>query len=61
MDYKDIAIRSLKTFGQVFVGTLIVTDSPTSKAAIFSAFIAGVTAVWNIVLVPAFKWFKQSV
>lgn len=61
MDYKDIAIRSLKTFFQVFITTLALTNNPTEKAAIFSAAVAGVTAVWNAVLVPTFKWFKSTV
>lgn len=61
MNYKDVAVRAVKTFFQVFVTTLIVTDNPLSKAAVFSAATAAATVVWNTVLVPAWLWFKSTV
>jgi hypothetical protein len=60
MDYKDVAKRAIKTFFQVFITTLVVTDNPFSKAAVFSAATAAVTVVWNTVLVPAYSWFKST-
>ena len=61
MNYKDIAIRALKTFIQAFVPVLIaafqvadLTDWDSLKtiaySALISAFAAGISAVWNLVL-----------
>ncbi len=61
MNYKDIASRALKTFLQAFVPVLIaafqvadLTDWDNLKtiaySALISAFAAGISAVWNLVL-----------
>ena len=55
IDYQDIAVRSFKTFGQVFVLTLLATNEPMSEKAIFAAAAAGISAVWNMVLVPVYR------
>ena len=61
MNYKDIAIRALKTFLQAFIPVMIagfevtdLTDWDNLKtigySALISAFAAGISAVWNFVL-----------
>ena len=61
MNYKDIAIRALKTFLQAFIPVMIaafevadLTDWDNLKtigySALISAFAAGISAVWNLVL-----------
>lgn len=47
MDYKDIAIRSIKTFVFAFIAVLVVSQDPTSKAAITAALAAAIGAVFN--------------
>ena len=55
MDYKDVLVRSLKTFAQAFFGALAVSvagvvDWNTGKAALIAAASAGIAAAWNAVL-----------
>lgn len=61
MNYKDIAIRALKTFIQAFIpvvatafATADITDLSNIKAIAYSALIsgvaAGISAVWNVIL-----------
>lgn len=50
MDYKDIAVRSAKTFIQAFVATWVVTQDPFSQAGLVAAAAAGVSAIWNTVI-----------
>ena len=61
MNYKDIAIRALKTFLQAFIPVMIaafqvadLTDWDNLKTIAYSALIsavaAGLSAVWNFVL-----------
>lgn len=52
MNYKDIAVRALKTFVQAFLATLSVQvvaikDWQTARPALVGAVAAGVSAVWN--------------
>lgn len=63
MDYKAIVIRAVKTFGQAIVAfvvanlaSILSTHSlSTGKQLAFAALVAGVSAVWNLVLVPLFR------
>lgn len=53
MDIKDILVRAGKTFVQAFIATLTVanlTDNDSIKAALVAALAAGVSAVWNSVI-----------
>lgn len=61
MNYKDVAIRALKTFIQAFVPVIIAafqvadfTDWNEVKTIGYSALIsgaaAGISAVWNVIL-----------
>lgn len=59
-DWKDVAIRALKTFVQSFGGAIVVLLSSGadplgafSKTAIISAIAAALSAVWNGVINPA--------
>jgi hypothetical protein len=52
MDYKDIAIRALRTFVQGFIAVIAIdvatiNDWQTAKPVIIGAVAAGVSAVWN--------------
>ena len=63
MNYKDIAIRAVKTFGQVFVTSLILSSAnllqaPSLSVAeklLLSLAVGAATIVWNTVLVPVFE------
>lgn len=55
VDFKDILVRSAKTFGQAFISVVMVTDLEVDKQLIFSGVVAGVSGVWNIILVPLYK------
>jgi hypothetical protein len=50
VDYKDIAVRALKTFVQAFVSVLVLTDEPFSNKALVAAGASAVSVTWN--------WFK---
>lgn len=55
MNYKDVAVRAVKTFAQAFLGALAVSvsgivDMDTAKAALLAAISAGVAAAWNAAL-----------
>ncbi|MBO5502641.1 MAG: hypothetical protein J6A48_11535 [Clostridia bacterium] len=69
VDWKDVGIRSLKTFCEIFVtvfmqelaGINLFDGSMTEVAwvgLILSSMAAAVTAVWNGVLEPLFKKTK---
>lgn len=52
MNYKDIAIRAIKTFIQAFLAVLVIDvvtikDWATAKPVLIGAVAAGVSAVWN--------------
>ena len=52
MNYKDIAIRAIKTFIQAFLAVLVIDvvtikDWATAKPVLIAAVAAGVSAVWN--------------
>jgi hypothetical protein len=50
---KDILVRAAKTFVQAFIATLAVanmTDNDSIKAAVIAAVAAGVSAVWNTLI-----------
>jgi hypothetical protein len=52
MNYKDIAIRAVKTFIQAFLAVLVIDvitikDWATAKPVLIGAVAAGVSAVWN--------------
>lgn len=50
---KDILVRAAKTFVQAFIATLAVanmTDNDSVKAAVVAAVAAGVSAVWNTLI-----------
>jgi len=58
--WKDVLVRSLKTFAQAFGGALVVLLSTgndpglaITKTAIISALAAAISAVWNTVINPA--------
>lgn len=63
MSYRDVAVRALKTFGQAVLAfvvanlaSILSTHSlSTGKQLAFAALVAGVSAAWNLVLVPAFR------
>jgi hypothetical protein len=49
-DIKDILVRAIKTFVQAFLASLTVaqvTDTETLKAALVAGVAAGISAVWN--------------
>ena len=49
-DVKDILIRAVKTFVQALFASLAVasiTDTETLKAALVAGVAAGISAVWN--------------
>jgi hypothetical protein len=49
-DIKDILVRAIKTFVQAFLASLAVanvTDMDTLKAAVVAGVAAGISAVWN--------------
>jgi hypothetical protein len=49
-DVQDILVRASKTFVQAFLATLAVsqvTDIETLKAALLAGVAAGISAVWN--------------
>lgn len=67
MDYREIAVRAAKTFGQVFLAQVALSAldllkepslSLVEKVAISAAALAA-SVVWNTVLVPA--WDKSKV
>ncbi len=50
---KDILVRAGKTFIQAFIATLAVatiTDNDSMKAALIAGIAAGVSAVWNTLI-----------
>ena len=50
---KDILVRAAKTFVQAFIATLAVaqiTDNDSLKAALIAGIAAGVSAVWNTLI-----------
>lgn len=52
---KDIAIRALKTFVQAFlasvaIGVTTVQDVSTLKALLIAGLSAGISAVWNTII-----------
>lgn len=50
---KDILVRAAKTFVQAFIATLAVanmTDNDSIKAALVAGVAAGVSAVWNTLI-----------
>jgi hypothetical protein len=52
MNYKDIAIRAIKTFVQAFLAVLVIDvitikDWATARPVLVAAVAAGVSAVWN--------------
>lgn len=52
MNYKDIAIRAIKTFIQAFLAVVVIDvvtikDWATAKPVLIGAVAAGVSAVWN--------------
>jgi hypothetical protein len=52
MNYKDIAIRAIKTFVQAFLAVLAIDvitikDWATARPVLVGAVAAGVSAVWN--------------
>ena len=63
MNYKDIAVRAAKTFGQAFVAALLASgfgwlSAPSLSVVekvLLAAVVAAVSVVWNTVLVPVFK------
>jgi hypothetical protein len=49
-EFKDILVRAVKTFFQALFASLAVaqvTDSETLKAALIAGVAAGISAVWN--------------
>jgi len=49
-DVRDILVRAIKTFVQAFLASLTVaqvTDTETLKAALVAGVAAGISAVWN--------------
>lgn len=50
LDWKDIIVRSVKTFVAAFVPTWALTNYSFEKGAIIGAGAAGVTALLNFVL-----------
>lgn len=52
---KVIAINVVVTFVETFIATLVLTDHPTSQAAILGAGGAAASVVWNTVIKPALK------
>lgn len=50
---KDIVVRAAKTFVQAFIASIAVaniTDSSNLKAVLVAAVAAGVSAVWNTLI-----------
>ena len=66
VDWKDVLIRSLKTFAQAalaYVSTILATGSVVNgvgKTLWVSAVAAGISAAWNGVLSPVFKVINQK-
>lgn len=64
MAKNDIVVRTVKTFGQAVIGTLVavdvtnITDMGYVRTLILSAVIAGVCAAWNIIRDAVDKWLK---
>lgn len=52
----DTVQRAVRTFVQAAVATVLVTQDWTSKAAVTGAVAAGISAVWNSVVVP---WLER--
>ena len=57
MNYKDIIIRTLKTFLQAFLGSMLLSlnnvttiDEKLIKSALIGATTAGVCAVMNLII-----------
>lgn len=63
MDYKEVAVRALKTFGQAFLAQLALSAADLLHAPslsvveklLFAAAVAAGSVVWNTVLLPAWQ------
>lgn len=50
LNWKDVCVRSLKTFLAAFLPVWAMTNYSLEKGALVGAFAAGITALWNFVL-----------
>jgi uncharacterized membrane protein len=48
-DWKDIAIRAIKTGVQTYLAAWALTQDPFSQAGIIAPVAATVSAVWNVI------------
>ena len=69
INWKDVAVRALKTFAEAFIACigaelagmdLFAIDKKVWAAAGISAVAAGISAVWNGMIEPALKPAKKE-
>jgi len=49
VDWKDVAIRAIKTAVQTYIAAWALTQDPFSQAGLIAPVAATVSAVWNVI------------
>lgn len=49
VDWRDVAVRAIKTAVQTYIAAWALTQDPFSKAGIIAPVAATVSAVWNTI------------
>ena len=49
VDWKDVAVRAIKTAAQTYIAAWALTQDPFSKAGLIAPVAATVSAVWNTI------------
>ncbi len=49
VDWKDVAVRAVKTAVQTYIAAWALTQDPLSKAGLIAPVAATVSAVWNVI------------
>lgn len=49
IDWRDVAVRAIKTAVQTYIAAWALTQDPFSRAGLIAPVAATVSAVWNIV------------
>lgn len=50
VDWRDVAVRAIKTAVQTYIAAWALTQDPFSKAGLIAPVAATVSAVWNIIV-----------
>lgn len=50
VDWKDVAVRAIKTAAQTYIAAWALTNDPFSQAGLIAPVAATVSAVWNVIV-----------